>query len=238
MIFPYSEPLDCGDGRKLESSLIIEQLAPLITEERKNRIEQVVAARTYSLAVVLEGIYDRGNASAVMRSAEAMGFARIHMIENTEKFKAANRVTQGADKWLDVTRWKSTRAAVAAIKSQGYRLCVTSLEASKPLDEIDFSEPTALVLGNEKEGVSQEMLEAADERVRIPMQGFVQSYNISVAGALCLYHVLQDRKRRLGRNGDLSAEQQQLLKASYYLRSNKSPKVLRKATKEARDVES
>ena len=217
--FPHSDPIECGQGERLSAAQIIDRLAPFVSDERKSRIDHVISNRTYSLAVVLENIYDRGNASAVMRSAEAMGFASIHMIEGGERFKAANRVTQGADKWLDIKKYKSTTEGVKALKERGYKVCVTTLEASKPIDEIDFSQPTALVLGNEKDGVSQEMLEAADERILIPMQGFVQSYNISVAGALCLYHVLQDRKRRLGQSGDLTDEQREILKATYYLRS-------------------
>ena len=79
-----------------------------------------------------------------------------------------------------------------------------------------------MVLGNEKDGVSQEMLEAADERVIFPMPGFVQSFNISVAGALCLYQIYQSRLQKLGRNEDVTPEQIEILKAHYAIRTQDS----------------
>jgi tRNA (guanosine-2'-O-)-methyltransferase len=194
----------------------------MLTAERRQKIDRVVAGRNFDTAVVLEGIYDRGNISAVMRTAEGLGFANIHVIETQEKFKEANRVAQGADKWVETTKWKQSSECIKALKAQGYKICVTTLEASKPLSEIDFSGKTALVLGNEKDGASPEMIAAADERMIIPMPGFVQSFNISVAGALCLYHILQDRTHRRGSNADLTPEQQDILKAYYYLRTQDS----------------
>jgi tRNA (guanosine-2'-O-)-methyltransferase len=103
------------------------------------------------------------------------------------------------------------------------QIVVTHLDStSKPIAEVDFTKPSALVLGNEKEGVSQEMIEAADHRVLLPMVGFVQSYNISVAGALSFYQIYVDRIRRQGFHGDLSEEQKQVLKAHYCLRTQPS----------------
>ena len=94
---------------------------------------------------------------------------------------------------------------------------------------VDFSTPLALVLGNEKDGVSQEMLEAADERVILPMPGFVQSFNISIAGALCLYHIWYDRNQKLGSNADLTAEQKEILRATYAMRTMDSVESILKA---------
>lgn len=192
---------------------------PLLTPERQQKIERVAAQRCFDISVVLESIYDRGNISAVMRTAEGLGFSNFHVIETFEKFKEANRVTQGADKWVEVKKWKATKDFIKYAKDHKIRICVTSLEAAKPLHDIDFSTPLALVLGNEKSGVSAEMLEAADERVIIPMPGFVQSFNISVAGALSLYQIYQDRLRRLGKVHDVTPEQIEILKAHYALRT-------------------
>jgi tRNA (guanosine-2'-O-)-methyltransferase len=192
----------------------------LLTPERRRKIDEVAQLRNFSNAVVLENIYDRGNASAVMRSAEALGFVQMHLIELGEKFKESQRTTAGADKWLEVKKWKSTGDCIRSLKAEGHQIVVTHLDAtSKPIDQVDFSNPTALVLGNEKDGVSREMIEAADHRVVLPMTGFVQSYNISVAGALCFYHIYMDRVRRLGKCGDLSLKEQRILQAEYYLRS-------------------
>jgi tRNA (guanosine-2'-O-)-methyltransferase len=194
----------------------------MLTEARVQKIKNVTSGRNFSNAVVLEGIYDRGNISAVMRSAEALGFANFHVIETQEKFKESQRVTAGADKWVEVKKWKSTQESVQHLKSKGHRIIVTHLESSKPLSEIDWSTPTALVLGNEKDGVSPEMLEAADERVIIPMSGFVQSFNISVAGALCFYQTALWLMTKRNQVGDLSEKQKQILEAYYFLRTQDS----------------
>ncbi|HPI39697.1 MAG TPA: RNA methyltransferase [Pseudobdellovibrionaceae bacterium] len=222
MSFIFEENIHVEDHLKVNYQMVLDKVGPLLTEERQKKIAHIVEERNFSILPVLEGIYDRGNISAVMRSAEAMGFVHFHVIESQEKFKEANRVTQGADKWVEVQKWKDSKSCIQNLKSKGYRLCVTTLEGAVDISEVDFTIPTALVLGNEKEGVSSEMLAAADVRVKIPMVGFVQSYNISVAGALSLYHIFQDRKRKLGRSGDLSEVEKKILTAHYYLRSQPS----------------
>lgn len=224
-MFPYGPDLEINAKLKVNYKIVLDKIGPLLTEERRNKIDRVVSLRNFDTSVVLEGIYDRGNISAVMRSAEGLGFGSFHVIETQEKFKEANRVTQGADKWVEVQKWKKTSDCVKQLKDQGYKICVTHLdEKSKPLHEIDFSGKTALVLGNEKNGVSAEIIEAADERIIIPMTGFVQSFNISVAGALSLYHISQDRLKRRGTNASLTEEEQGILRAYYYMRTQDSSK--------------
>ncbi len=218
-MFPLADLIEFQSKNLASASDILKYIFPLLTPERQQKIVQVTAERCFDIAVVLENIYDRGNTSAVMRTGEGLGFANFHVIETFEKFKESNRVTQGADKWVEVKKWKSTAEAIHYFKKNKIRICVTSLEAAKPLHEVDFTTPVALVLGNEKSGASKEMLEAADERVIIPMPGFVQSFNISVAGALCLYQIYQNRLQKLGRNSDVSKQQIEVLKAHYALRT-------------------
>lgn len=217
-----SKDIALASDLSVSPELVCELIGPLLTPERRKKIDQVIEGRTAQVAVILEGIYDRGNISAVMRTAEAFGFVNFHVIETQEKFKEANRVTQGADKWVEVKKWNTSPECIEQIKKEGYQIVVTSLEASKPLKEVDFSKPTAFVLGNEKSGVSEEMLKAADERVIIPMSGFVQSFNISVAGALGLYHIHQDREKKYGKSGDLTASEKIHMRAQYYLRTQDS----------------
>lgn len=226
-MFPLNNPIEFKPGLFKDKAEVLKKIWPLLTTERQAKIVNVTSKRCFSIPIVLEGIYDRGNISAVMRTAEGLGFTNFHIIETQEKFKNANRVTQGADKWVEAKKWKNSKDAIKYFKENKIRLCVTSLESSKPLNEIDFTTPLALVLGNEKDGVSKEMLEAADERVIIPMPGFVQSFNISVAGALCLYHIYQDRHQKLGKNEDVTAEQIEILKAHYALRTiDSAPDIL------------
>lgn len=221
--FPHTGVYEFS-GRRLGASDILSLMAPYLTPERQLRISEAVETRTCNVVPVLENIYDRGNVSAVLRSAEAMGYQCAHVIEIGEKFKSSNRVTQGADKWLDVKRWKSTIECTRELKSQGFQILATHLDSrAKPIGEMDFTRPTALVFGNEKDGISQEMIQEADQTVIIPMHGFVQSFNISVAAAISLYHIYMDRSRVLGRHGDLSADEKQILRAEFSLRSSKNP---------------
>lgn len=222
-MFPYGPEIPINAHLNVNYKIVLDKIGPMLTAERLEKIERIAALRNFDTAVVLESIYDRGNISAVMRSGEGLGFGNFHVIETQEKFKESQRVTQGADKWVETKKWKKSADCIKALKEQGYKICVTHLDpTSKPLHEIDFSGKMALVLGNEKSGVSPEMVEAADHRVIIPMTGFVQSFNISVAGALSLYHISQDRLKKGGTNASLSEQEREILKAYYYLRTQDS----------------
>lgn len=208
----------------LNADEIIEKVAPLLTDARKERMEEVIKGRTFQVAPILENIYDMGNISAVMRSAEAFGFLNFHIVSSPQqKFKAANRITRGAEKWLDVQIHQSPVECVTQLKQKGFQVYATHLEAAVPIQEIDFSKPTAVVLGNEKDGVSDEMLEAVDGRFIIPMLGFSQSFNISVAAALTFYQAYNVRLSRLGLSGDLTDHEKEMVRANYYLRSLDKP---------------
>lgn len=218
--FPFAPELPVTGDFRVHFTDVLQQVFPLLTPERQERLLQIPRGRTGSVIPVLENLYDRGNISAVYRSAEAFGLYQVHLIELGEKFKESARTTAGADKWVETTKWKSTRDCVLHLRAQGYKVVATHLSKdAKPIDAIDFTQPTALVLGNEKDGITAEMAALADERVILPMYGFVQSFNISVAAALCFYQVVQDRIRRRGQHGDLTEEQQQILRALYTLRT-------------------
>ena len=231
-MFPYEDPIDVAELLELEEPLklkareIKELLGPQVSEDRREKIAAVAKERTYGVIPVLEGIYDRGNLAAVLRSAEAMGYQEVHFIDTQEGHKTSRRVTQGADKWVDLKQWENPGECIKELKKRGYKICVTHLEAAKPLREIDFTEPTALVFGNELEGVSEEMVGLADERCIIPMLGFVESYNISVAAALALYEAMGQRVEKYGAQGDLSPEELEILEAHFLIRALKTADLL------------
>lgn len=217
---PQNENRFVFGDRRYTPDEIVARLTEFVTTERQIRIEEVLAHRTSRVATVVEGLVNVGNVSAVMRSAEALGFQPFHLVTGDDSFKDSKRTSQGAEKWLDVFQWDTTAECVAQLRQNGYKVVVTHLdETAMDIDEIDFTQKTALVFGNEKEGVSSAMLELSDARCIIPMSGFVQSFNISVAAALALYHARQDRIARLGANGDLSDGELAELRAVYYLRS-------------------
>ncbi len=216
--FPYREPLDLG-GIPCYSIEIIKSLEPWLTPERIKKIQKVLQNRTYTIVPVLDGLYDIGNMNAVLRTSEAFGFQAVHVIETSAKYKEANRVAQGAEKWLDIFRWKKPSDCMMYLKEKGYRICVTTLDSQKTISEVDFSTPTAIVFGNEHEGVSKEAIRFADESIIIPMYGFTQSFNISVATSITLYHAFSMRMAKFNSNGDLYKEEKQILQAIFYWKS-------------------
>lgn len=199
----------------MQSSFLVEHLKNHVTVERWARIQTVVENRRPQTAVVLEDIYDRGNISAVMRSAEAFGLYEFHTIELHEKFKESKRVTQGAHKWLDRKKWTTTESCANNLKNAGYKIYVTHLDThAKPLSAVSMDTPFAICFGNEKDGASENLISLADERVYIPMHGFVQSFNISVAAALCFYHIQLHAKKH-----PLTDAERMRLQALYLTRS-------------------
>lgn len=217
--------------RRFSVSEITGTLRPFLTDERAARIEEVLAGRTRTVVPVVEGLVNMGNVSAVMRSAEALGYQDFHVITDGQSFKDSRRTSQGAEKWLDVFQWPTAADGAAFLKSRGYHVVAAHLnEDAIPIDELDFTNPTALVFGNERDGVSEKMMELADEMMVVPMAGFVQSFNISVAAAVALYHAYRDRIARTGFHGDLSDDELDELRAAYFLRSvRRAPEILEKS---------
>ncbi len=221
----WTDPIRVGNSQ-FPVDHILARLGPMLTEERKKRLDEVVAARSLKVLPVLENIYDRGNVSAVMRSAEAFGFFRMHLIDLPgAKFKAANRVTKGAEKWLDIRAHSSPRESVEQLRAEGYRVWATDLNTEHSIDDLDWTGPVAIVLGNERDGVSKEMLDLVDGRFRIPMVGFSQSFNISVAAALIFYHA-HLKLKELPDKGVLDQAQFRQVLANYYLRCFDNPEKL------------
>ncbi|KAI5057183.1 hypothetical protein GOP47_0027198 [Adiantum capillus-veneris] len=218
--FPYLDQFEVKD-RVLTSTQIMDMLGPFMFEERKQRIKRVVANRTYTVCPVVEGLLDIGNIAAVLRSADALGFQSVHAISNEtdKRYKKNRRISMGSEKWLDAELYQATRDCFEELRSRGYRIAVASLtDKAVPIFDMDWTVPTAVVFGNEYKGVSMEAMELADFSCYIPMEGMVDSFNVSVAAGIVLHHAVNDRKARLGKHGDLGEEEQRILSADFYLR--------------------
>ena len=170
------------------------------TERRAHRLESVILRRQPTLTVVLEDVYDPHNASAVLRSCDAVGVLDVHLVYLNQEIprKWFGRATSAsAAKWLNVHHHDSIEACYTSLKSQGFRILATSLqEESRELYDEDLAAPTALVFGNEKDGVSPLGIAAADGSIYIPMQGMVESLNISVSCAVTLYEAMRQRRAK------------------------------------------
>ncbi len=226
-------PLEVA-GRRLTAADVVRHLRPFVTERRRRRIDAVIAGRTYQLAPVVEGLTNVGNVGAVMRSAEALGCQAFHVVTTGGRYKQSERTSQGAEKWLDLWRWPSAEACAEHLRTRGYRLVAMHLDADAvPIDALDFTQRTALVFGNERDGVSEAMLDACDRTCAVPTGGFTESFNVSVAAAGALYHARQGRQRRQGRHGDLTEGERAALRADFYLRSvGRAEAILRRAVAE------
>ncbi len=155
--------------------------------------------------LVLEGVHDPHNIAACMRSAEGLGLQEVHVVTEAD-YKPHKKVCQGGDKWLDIHYYRTPDALAEALRGRGYALYAAALTPDAvPIGDLDFAQRIALVLGNEHAGVSQELQALCDGAFVIPMRGFTQSFNVSVATGITLYHATQARAAALGPEGDLEA---------------------------------
>ncbi len=188
----------------------------LLTERRVSRIDAVVAARVRGITVVLESVHDPHNLAAVLRTAEGLGLSEVHAIAVPGGFRPNAAVTQGADKWIDLHLHRDPEACADALIKAGYALFGSQLSAeSQPLHAIAFDRPIALCFGNEHAGLSEELARRCQGFFRIPMAGFSQSFNVSVAVGITLAQAQEWRRRaRLG--GDLGEVEQAALRERFY----------------------
>ena len=174
---------------------LIAYLSRLVTDDRWNRFQEVLDERTQYLTVVLENIYQPLNASAVLRSADCFGIQDVHVIENYNEFTPNREVAMGASRWLNIQRYNeeenNTLQCIQKLKKEGYRIVATTPHKNDcNLQDFDLTQgKTALLFGTEMEGLTDVALQKADEYLKIPMYGFTESFNLSVAAAVCLQHL-------------------------------------------------
>ncbi len=183
--------------------------------QRWDRMQAVLDRRLGAVRVVVEHLRHAHNLSAVLRTCEALGVQHVHVVDSAEHCTWSRRITQGAHKWLTVHRHERFDTCAAALRGRGFRLYAAMLDpGAVPLGEIPVDRPVAVVFGNEKAGVSQEARGLCDGAYIIPMAGFVQSFNISVAAAISLYDLTRRARAERPDNGLLSeAERTEVLAA-------------------------
>jgi tRNA (guanosine-2'-O-)-methyltransferase len=176
---------------------LIEYLSAFASAERVQLFDKVLKQRTSYLTVVLEDIFQSQNASAVLRTCDCFGIQNVHVIENRNELIIDKDVALGASKWLSLHKYNSKKhnspEAIRTLKDMGYRIVATTPHHDdKLLSGFDLSQgKTALVFGSEMPGISETILNEADEFLKIPMVGFTESFNISVSAAIILYHLTE-----------------------------------------------
>ncbi len=216
-------------------------LGSFVTNSRREKMEAVLGERTRYLTVVVEDIYQPHNASAVLRTCDCFGIQDVHIIENRNTYRVNPGVELGTAQWLTLHRYRKETpdsanplaAAIATLRERGYRIVATTPHADDvALPEFDLSAgPAALFFGNELEGLSAGAIEAADEHLRIPMYGFVESFNISVSAAIVLHH-LATRLRESGREYRLSPAERNAVRLAWYRSSVKRSEAIETAFRE------
>ncbi|MDA7503668.1 RNA methyltransferase [bacterium] len=169
-----------------------EHLQEYLTQARKQKFAAILSNRTRKITVVLVDLFQEHNASAVLRSCEAFGIQDVHVVETIYTFSTKADIAMGTDRWLTIHRHRGENGlneCFEYLKEKGYQTAATVLtDQSIPIQEVEPADhfPIALFFGTEKEGLPEEVIERTDLKIHIPMYGFVESYNVSVAAALSL----------------------------------------------------
>lgn len=203
-------------------------LEDFVSDKRKETFHRVLEQRTRHFTVVLEDIFQPHNSSAVIRSCDIFGLQDVHIIQNKYSSKVSRHVAKGSQKWLDIKKYNksstNTQDCLDALRKEGYQIIATTPHnESCVLHEFDITKKSAFVFGVEKAGVSEYTMNQADGFLKIPMVGFTESLNISVAAAI----ILQDITTKL-RASDidwkLSEKEKEVLYADWVQKSIKSIK--------------
>lgn len=167
-----------------------------LTEARKARLRGVLDKRQPDLTLVLNNIHDPHNVSAILRSCDAFGVFGVHLYYTTESFPALASSSSGsAKKWVERTRHRDVGAMIASLRDQNMQIVGTGFGPSaRPVMDVDFTRPTAVVLGNEHRGMDPDVRQHVPDEIYIPMFGMVQSLNVSVAAATILYEAMRQRR--------------------------------------------
>ncbi|MCD6397857.1 MAG: RNA methyltransferase [Spirochaetaceae bacterium] len=193
---------------------LIEYFKIFVTDNRLEKMEKVLAMRTRYLTVALENIYQPHNTSAVLRSCDGFGIQNVHIIENSNVYRENPGVSLGTSQWLTLNKYRNNSEnslnAINTLKKDGYRIVATTPHYNdKNLEEFDLTKgKIALFFGTEMHGLSNIVLENADEYMKIPMYGFVESFNISVSCAISL-HNLSHRLRQSNIKWELTHEEKE-----------------------------
>ena len=186
---------------------LLDYLQNFITEERKQRFLEIISQRTNHFTVAMEDVFQMHNTSAVVRTCEVFGVQQAHSIEGRYGKRLDEKIAMGAQKWVDVFRYDDTQKCIDTLREKGYQIVATTPHKDAYLlNDFDISKKSAFFFGTEKEGLSEKVLAQADTYLKIPMVGFTESLNISVAVAIVLQQ-LTDKLRRSNIKWQLTEEE-------------------------------
>lgn len=175
---------------------LLAHLESYLTESRLERFNTVIKQRTRHFMVATEDVYQLHNTSAVIRTCDVFGVQEVNIVEERNTKRIDREIAMGAQKWVDLNRFHSIKDCIADVKSRGYQIVATSPHGDNcDLMDFDVSQKSCFFFGSEVEGLSEEVLNAADCYLKIPMVGFTESLNISVSAAIILQQVTSKLKQ-------------------------------------------
>lgn len=169
---------------------LLKHLETYLTDNRRQRFDKVLEQRTKHFTVATEDVYQLHNTSAVIRSCDVFGIQEINIVEEQNTKRIDREIAMGAQKWVDLNRYHSVKDCIADLKAKGYQIVATTPHTNDcELHDFDITKKSCFFFGRETEGLSEEVKDAADSFLKIPMVGFTESLNISVSAAIILEHV-------------------------------------------------
>lgn len=165
-----------------------------MTPRRYARLRAILDRRQKDLTVLMDNVHKPHNLSAIMRTCDAVGIPRIHAISDGTKFRPSPSSSGGTRRFVEVQTHPDYLTALGLLRRQGHRIFAADLD-DRAVDfrELDYTRPTAIVLGAEKQGVREQVRAAVDGTITIPIIGAVESLNVSVAAAVILYEAQRQR---------------------------------------------
>lgn len=206
-------------------------LSDFMLPARYDVLRRTVAMRTRYMTILAENTFHPQNAAALIRHCEAFGLQQMHTVETFCRFNPSAAIVRGTDRWVDIRRHGSTAEALAALRAEGYRIVATTPHREDTTPEsFDVGRGRfALVFGTEHAGISEEVLASADEFLRIPMCGMVESLNVSASAAILIY-MLSERMRRQVEGWNMTAAEQAATLYGWMCRSVKDSEEILKRT--------
>jgi tRNA (guanosine-2'-O-)-methyltransferase len=166
-----------------------------VTPERITRLRSVLERRQPDLCVVTDFVHKPRNLSALLRTCDAVGIMRLHAVLAASDYRAFRRTAAGSQRWVEVVPYPDAASAVARVRSEGAQVVMTGPgEGARDFRTVDYTRPTALLLGSERSGVSPEGARLAEIGISIPMVGMVESLNVSVAAGIILAEAQRQRQ--------------------------------------------
>lgn len=212
-----------------ELAFLTEKIGTHLSDKRKALIEKVLSNRTRYYTVVVENIYHPHNVNAVLRSCECFGLQDLHIIDDQEKYRIQKRIAKGANKWTDLHFYEKGENPVLdcinKLKNQGYTIVGTSPHKNDiDLENFDYTHKAAFFFGAEKEGISKTVFQHADCFIKIPIYGFTESFNVSVAVAIILHHLTLKLRQDKSINWHLSNDEIAQKTLEWYVKSARNGK--------------